>query len=240
MPPPLNIVVFALSLLLFATEWLITFLSCGYWMVSVKQFLPIKYSLRHKLLEKERQSRHRRRGSLHTNALSTAHIAYNISYKSERGDEGRVRHQQDNSDEPLLQLRDVPQKVCCGCFMKLSPRHQEKNWCENLKNQTIFKRREQYCRHCRHSLKRGDIDKYFELFKHWQLLDEDDKKLLRLRLNKSNICRHCFRSYKSITKGSRMGLNRFQVELEVLSYYVFRLTIWYVAGVCYVFWGDIP
>jgi len=75
--------------------------------------------------------------------------------------------------------------------MKLDPDHTKNGRCENLMAQMRHKRREQYCRYCRRTLEKGKIDTYFDLFKHWQLLDEDDKKLLRLRLKKSSICQHC-------------------------------------------------
>ena len=164
-------------------------------------------------------------GSAHSPVISSPKSPVDSESDEEESDD-------DSPAEPVLSLSpsDRHRRVCCGCFMKLDPDHTKNGRCENLMAQMRHKRREQYCRYCRRTLEKGKIDTYFDLFKHWQLLDEDDKKLLRLRLKKSSICQHCFRSYKSNTRGSRLGLNRFQVELEVLSYYVFVLLIWY--GIC--------
>eukprot|EP01083_Nonionella_stella_P042856 115652_1 len=166
MPPPLNIVVFALTLIYALFECITVLCTCGHWTTKLQELYPIQYSLQTELQSKE-----------------------------------------ETEDESTIEVEK--NHVRCGCFVRRG-------------NYKIGNDR--YCRHCRHSLRtKGDIDRYFELFKHYQLLDEDDKDLLRIRLSGRNICRHCFRSYKL----KRHGLNRCQVLLELLSYYVFKCAIWW-------------
>ena len=281
MPPPLNILVFVLTILYVLFEVSILFFTCGYWMSKLQILYPIQYSLYKELKMKEKETKHRRRASVFTNHMPPSGgsgrspprpKAKNSSLISGMGisaqslkiqtqddddsdyDSDQVANYQGINNMELLEstgsilnavtrevseargVTGLPYKTHCGCFIR-TPK-QKPNACKNLNKQWKLRGRESYCRHCRHSLstedgqKNGKIDRYFELFKYWQLLDEDDKKLLRLRLNKRNICPHCYRTYKSDPSDNdkrrkKHGLSRFQVILEVMSYYVFKILIWW-------------
>ncbi|ETO33416.1 hypothetical protein RFI_03691 [Reticulomyxa filosa] len=73
----------------------------------------------------------------------------------------------------------------------------------------------------------GNITDYFELFKNYQVLDEMDKDLMKKLLCGHTICSHCFRPYKyDEAEKYTDRLFRWQVLLEILSYYVFVVCIW--------------
>ncbi|ETO31843.1 transient receptor potential-gamma protein [Reticulomyxa filosa] len=80
-----------------------------------------------------------------------------------------------------------------------------------------------HCRYCRHYIgdKKGNINDYFELFQEYQIVDDADKDLMKKLLYRRTICPICFRPF---TEGSKY--HRWQVMLEVLSFYVFLLFIW--------------
>ena len=71
----------------------------------------------------------------------------------------------------------------------------------------------------------GNIDDYFTLFNYYQLLDEADKKLIRNMLINRKLCPHCYRPY-IYYNGKSNRLSRWQVLLELISYFVFRVFIW--------------
>ena len=167
MPPPLNIVVFALTLLFFAVAWLVTLASCGFWMVRLQRLYPIHYSLRDELRDKQKRAGRHRTDSL------PAHGTHR------RSGHGRDRlhsveddheHEHDDDEESGSDAEDAEQgrhaqRVYCGCLVRLDRGYRESNWLSNLNTQRRIKWQEEYCRHCRHHLSRGDISKYFELFR---------------------------------------------------------------------------
>ncbi|ETO22318.1 Radial spoke protein 3 containing protein [Reticulomyxa filosa] len=81
-----------------------------------------------------------------------------------------------------------------------------------------------YCQYCRHDTDSatGDINDYFELFRQYQMIDEADKALMKKLLYRQTICPNCFRPY---TTESRFF--RWQVIMEILSFYVFMIFIWF-------------
>eukprot|EP01084_Bolivina_argentea_P057973 105879_1 len=65
MPPPLNLLVFALTILYWIFDALLILFTCGYWTVKLQQLYPIKYSLKDELENKEKDStKHNRKGSV--------------------------------------------------------------------------------------------------------------------------------------------------------------------------------
>ena len=289
MPPPLNILVFLLTIIYQLFEVAIIFITCGYWQTKLQILYPIKYSLYKELKMKEKETKHRRRGSMApftgvstiigadgTGSPKHAHPRGSLvaGMKSQHSQAIAMVNDSDSDDDTpnhskglarlntelasqtffqdvtIDAVRDqhtmgvLDYRTHCGCFVRAVEGHKS-NPCKNLNKQWKLRHRESYCRHCRHSLKikqkdkaLGDtkknepIDPYFNLFKHYQLLDEDDKKLIRLRLNKRNICPHCYRVYKSDIEDNdkrkkKYALSRFQVVLEVMSYYVFIFFIWW-------------
>ncbi|ETO06184.1 hypothetical protein RFI_31211 [Reticulomyxa filosa] len=81
----------------------------------------------------------------------------------------------------------------------------------------------EFCRYCRHFVgsHKGNIKDYFELLQEYQTLDESDKELMTKLLSRRSICPVCFRPF-----GSNDKYYRWQVILEVLSFYVFMCFIW--------------
>lgn len=72
----------------------------------------------------------------------------------------------------------------------------------------------------------GNIDDYFNLFDGYQL-DQEDQKVLRQIFATRNLCAKCYRPYKKFSDGSSNRYQRWQVTIEILSFYVFILTAWW-------------
>ena len=68
----------------------------------------------------------------------------------------------------------------------------------------------------------GDIQIYFDLFRHYRILDDDDKKLMKHLLKNRKLCPICFRPYS----GNNDRYYQWQVILEIISYYIFIILIW--------------
>ncbi|ETO30790.1 hypothetical protein RFI_06328, partial [Reticulomyxa filosa] len=103
--------------------------------------------------------------------------------------------------------------------------------------------RPDHCRHCRHYIgdKQGGIHDYFELFQEFQIIDDADKELMKKLLYRRSVCPVCFRP---VTDGSKY--HRWQVMLEVLSFYVFLLFVWipliillFIPALLDRFWSNI-
>merc|ERR1712048_32587 len=103
----------------------------------------------------------------------------------------------DDDSDGAVNLRNVSEQVSvsttanrkrrwCSCFVKIADKGGD-TWCKRLNKRWNMVTRDKYCRYCRNSLLvanpkgGGNIVDYFELFKFWQLLDEDDKTFLRAR-----------------------------------------------------------
>ncbi|ETO07133.1 hypothetical protein RFI_30259, partial [Reticulomyxa filosa] len=81
-----------------------------------------------------------------------------------------------------------------------------------------------YCSHCRHYIgegQKGNINDYFALFGEYQIIDEEDKMLMTKLLHRQSICPNCYRPFSEETK-----YFRWQVLLEILSFYVFMVFLW--------------
>ena len=61
-------------------------------------------------------------------------------------------------------------------------------------------------------------------FIHYRL-DEDDVKLMKRLMHGSGVCPSCYRPYKINLDGSTDRLHRWEIQLEIVSYYVFRLFV---------------
>eukprot|EP00484_Ammonia_sp_Unknown_P014069 CAMPEP_0197080372 /NCGR_PEP_ID=MMETSP1384-20130603/214092_1 /TAXON_ID=29189 /ORGANISM="Ammonia sp." /LENGTH=484 /DNA_ID=CAMNT_0042519255 /DNA_START=85 /DNA_END=1539 /DNA_ORIENTATION=- len=82
-----------------------------------------------------------------------------------------------------------------------------------------------FCRYCRTMItKSGDIDDFFELFINYRL-DEDDVKLMKRLMHHTGVCPKCFRPYKTWSDGTTDRLQRWEIQLEIISYYVFRIFV---------------
>merc|ERR1712048_428144 len=89
----------------------------------------------------------------------------------------------------------------------------------------------------------GDINDYFDLFRyHGLCLDEADiKEMRRLTLDEAvNFCPHCFRPYILFDKTSiyyrdSNRHSRFQIMLEIISFYVFIIICWVPMAILMIF-----
>ena len=77
---------------------------------------------------------------------------------------------------------------------------QNENICfERLPSRCIgwkdFLLKKTFCRYCRHDMKHeiGDIQTYFDLFRHYRILDDEDKNLMKHLLKNRKLCPICFR-----------------------------------------------
>merc|ERR1719206_1208946 len=115
---------------------------------------------------------------------------------------------------------------CCGAFQKVKNPKQ-------LVQQKLLKNygeTARYCQFCRCYMRQnGDISRYFKLFVNYRL-DEADVKFMESLMQSSGICPQCYRPYRIYeTTSTGMITNRlyrWQVVLELLSFYVFMLVIW--------------
>lgn len=71
---------------------------------------------------------------------------------------------------------------------------------------------------------KGDIAKYVRLITNYRLENEDVTLVKRL-LQDTGICNKCYRPYKEFADGSTDRLNRSEIQLEVVSYWVFRVFV---------------
>ena len=88
-----------------------------------------------------------------------------------------------------------------------------------------------YCQFCRCYMRiNGNISHYFKLFINYRL-DEADVKFMKSLMQNAGICPQCyrpFRVYENTSTGMKTNrLYRWQVILELLSFYVFMLVIWF-------------
>ena len=90
----------------------------------------------------------------------------------------------------------------------------------------IFDRK--YCQFCRINMAEnvGDISNYFNLFRGYRL-DEDDVKIIKNIFENRGVCSKCYRPYKLYHDGSSNRLARWQVIIEILSFYVFLLILYW-------------
>ena len=83
-----------------------------------------------------------------------------------------------------------------------------------------------YCQFCRcYMTESGDIESYFRLFDGYQL-DSEDKKVLSSIFANRKLCAKCYRPYKKYSDGSSNRYQRWQVTIEMLSFYVFMLVMY--------------
>eukprot|EP01083_Nonionella_stella_P162243 532414_1 len=86
-------------------------------------------------------------------------------------------------------------------------------------------KRRTFCRYCRQDMQHeiGSIQTYFDLFRHYRILDEDDKRLMKHLLKHKLLCPICFRPYS----GDDDRYYKWQVMLEIISYYIFCVALWF-------------
>jgi len=115
---------------------------------------------------------------------------------------------------------------CCGLFQKLkSPKHLIKD--KIIKN---YPETARYCKFCRCYMRiNGNISHYFKLFVNYRL-DEADVKFMKSLMQTAGICPQCYRPYRiyeATSTGTKTNrLFRWQVILELVSFYVFMMCIY--------------
>eukprot|EP01083_Nonionella_stella_P061283 159736_1 len=114
---------------------------------------------------------------------------------------------------------------CCGLLQKVK---HPKAFIVNF--WTNYSRTARYCQYCRCYMRvNGDISRYFKLFVNYRL-DEADVKFMKSLMQNAGICPQCYRPYRiyeeteSGVKSNR--LYRWQVMLELLSFYVFMIVVY--------------
>merc|ERR1712228_254669 len=113
-----------------------------------------------------------------------------------------------------------------GIFERLPKDSCRKSFC--CADDKKSKNSKRYCRYCRNDMRlcdSGNIDDYFDLFRyHGQILDEVDiKDMKRLcdDYDYVHLCPHCFRPYILWSENDSNRHSRFQIMLEIISFYVF-------------------
>ena len=80
------------------------------------------------------------------------------------------------------------------------------------------------------SCRSGNIDDYFKLFPdHGQILVEADINDMRSMCEDwehVHLCQHCFRPYIMWDKHESNRHSRFQIMLEIISFYIFMIIVW--------------
>jgi len=108
--------------------------------------------------------------------------------------------------------------VCCGLLQK------KRRKTNNGKEEDPRALRK-YCQFCRcYMTASGDINNYYALFDGYQLDDEDKKQLTQIFANRT-LCAKCYRPYKKFPNGASNRYQRWQVTIELLSFYVFIFTL---------------
>eukprot|EP01084_Bolivina_argentea_P111712 199268_1 len=84
-----------------------------------------------------------------------------------------------------------------------------------------------YCSFCRCYMRvNGNISHYFELFINYRL-DEADVRFMESLMSTAGICPQCYRAYRKYDGNNKTNrLYRWQVILEILSFYVFLLCVY--------------
>ena len=230
MPPPFNIIVLLLALLFMILEFIVSFITCGYYSISINIISPIVYNPRMKLYQSmpKRKRKYKSRSpsksrlSHHSNRDKSSN---NIEYSNNIKNNDTTDDENDKNNNDYDGLNS---DTCCFIFQK---NHQRK--CCSLLCQNNFESK-RFCRYCRNDMKddKGNIRDYFDLYGQYRLLDEQDKELMIELLRDVDICYYCFRPYKTkyrinnITKEPSIDSSRydhFQVTLEIISYYFFKI-----------------
>eukprot|EP01084_Bolivina_argentea_P307706 531894_1 len=159
-PPPLNIFVFALSLLWYLIELCIFGLSCAKYSLNLSKIVPI-------------------------------HIDY------------------ENINKECIKTNINDERIM-----------------SNNNNKTIGLFEYKYCQFCRcEIIENGNIDNYFALFDGYRL-DKDDVKMIKNNMMDRGLCPKCFRPFKLYSDGSSNRLAKWQVIIEIVSFYVFILFLY--------------
>jgi len=180
-PPPLNVIVFALSILWFAAEFLLMLCTCFTFILNIEKLVPLS-------------------------------IDYAANFPK----------LQNKNSRNLLQ---TPLR-CCNILQRLkNPKYLLGN--KLAKNYSSTAR---YCQFCRVYMRvNGNIAHYFKLFVNYRL-DEADVKFMQSLMQNAGICPHCYRPYRIYEKtenGIKSNrLFRWQVVLELLSFFVFMVVLW--------------
>eukprot|EP01084_Bolivina_argentea_P241321 405153_1 len=124
--------------------------------------------------------------------------------------------------------------TCCGgfcVFMKEKKRERLTTsklvWCSKH-----YQRKAKYCRFCKCYMREtipGTIGYYCNLFRKYQI-DEAEQKMVAVLVASNGICPECFRPYKKKRHEGSNATNRLhrrQVVLEVLSFYIFMITLYF-------------
>eukprot|EP01084_Bolivina_argentea_P244248 409225_1 len=173
-PPPLNVLVFAFSVVWFLIELLVWLLSCGHYILNIEKLVPVR-------------------------------VDYDAGFDQFTN--------KNASNESQLH--------CCGVLQ----RSQSNNKLTSNHAETA-----RYCQYCRCYMSvNGNISHYFKLFVNYRL-DEADVKFMKSLMQNAGICPQCYRPYR-IYEVTQTGIKsnrlyRWQVVLELLSFYVFMLVIY--------------
>ncbi|ETO14723.1 hypothetical protein RFI_22644 [Reticulomyxa filosa] len=150
-------------------------------------------------------------------------------------------HDADHSATPLAEIRDRGTGASSNGYQRNSGTKtllmSLKRYAKHSTNLCFVRAQEMYSWHPRHFVILHTYTYtytyiymcmyYFELFKNFQVLDEVDKELMKTLLHGHSICPHCFRPFKhNEAQNSTDRMFRWQVLLEILSYYTFIGFIW--------------
>ena len=204
-PPPLNIFVFCLGVLWYFCEAVLLVLSCGRFMVNIERIKPIHIDYEQELIDrqKSRQKLVRPHNDHHNDHHSDDH--HKNSQFSDDFVANNLRSEMEEMDT-----------ICCGLFQR------------RYKDENSNKDSNKYCKFCRYYMRRnGNIKHYQDLFRKYRL-DDDDVKILKNIFKERGLCPKCYRPYKLNGDGTSNRYQRWQVILEMISFYVF---------LCFLYWS---
>ena len=212
-PPPLNIFVFGLTILWYIIDYLIHAITCNKYMVNVQKIKPVSidYELELVLRQQNRQKLIRKR--------KRSHVKSPRSPGRERGRSAVPTFTDDFVMENIEQeMKNKEETIFCGLLASVHKKDKSKQ-----KHDV-----HQYCQFCRHYMwNNGDISRYLALFRGYRL-DDDDVKVIKNTLENRGLCPKCFRPFKLYSDGSSNRLARWQVVIEIISFYVF---------ICFLYWS---
>ena len=218
LPPPLNIVVVICTAFWIAMDGVVRCCTGGRYRMNIDKISRIEYSLSRKLVDLQSKQEHKhsyskshklldihygdlqrinRQHSVHTVGVSHLEPTYSSTLRSSSSylsvpiSEDTSSHQRssglhsDSVHHPQSMTNGNVVDGDGGCFQ----RSRRPSVCEIGSGS-----KRTFCKYCRHDMgdRIGSIRSYFDLFRHFRILDDDDTKSMKhLLKNRCSLCSKC-------------------------------------------------